>query len=245
MKISKKINKEVLIQQIILVGLAFFFYMTLKSNIIAIYLHPRLIPLIGISIGIFLMMIFCLMTQLYRNQPQKKSHVKYFIFVLPLVFGFVLPNTVTPPQYVTPPKNNAQEERSKKSKIINFQKEMVGDTIVINDQNYLSWVNEIYQNTSQYLGKKIIVTGFVYRQPELKEGEFILARLLMTCCAADVQTVGFRCSYSNEKNLQARQWLKIEGELGITKSAPTELPLIRIERMQLMTKPKNEYLYPY
>ncbi len=43
--------------------------------------------------------------------------------------------------------------------------------------------------------------------------EFALARLVMTCCVADLTPVGVICKYDQASELKADSWVSVEGVL--------------------------------
>ena len=72
---------------------------------------------------------------------------------------------------------------------------MKGNTIVMTDESFIPWIEELYGNLSKYEGKKIEVVGFVFKDKEFGQSNFVPARLTMNCCAADMQPVGILCEY--------------------------------------------------
>lgn len=81
------------------------------------------------------------------------------------------------------------------------------------------WLNEIYMDMDKYKSHKITMTGFVFKDPEfMKENEFSVSRLVMSCCAADLAPAGLICIYDGPDELKAGSWITVEGTLEIGKT---------------------------
>lgn len=123
--------------------------------------------------------------------------------------------------------------------------QMKGNKIVLEDNNFIRWMEEIYNNLSKYDGKEIELTGFVFTDKSYKKDEFVAARALMACCAADTQVIGLMCKYQDAGSLKKDSWYKFSGKLVKETYEGKLIPVILIRNMIPASKPKNEYLYPY
>lgn len=122
---------------------------------------------------------------------------------------------------------------------------MQGDTIVISSDNFVRWMQEIYDNMSTYEGKKIQLTGFVFKDKAYNKNEFVAARLMMSCCSADLQPVGLLCHYDKAEQLKQDSWIDVTGKIQIIDYQGEKTPVIIVESIQKTEKPKNDYVYPY
>ncbi|HML36277.1 MAG TPA: TIGR03943 family protein [Bacillota bacterium] len=86
--------------------------------------------------------------------------------------------------------------------------------ITVENDYFYTWINEIYTNLDKYAGYQITVTGFVFKDPEtMKSNEFSPARLMMSCCVADLTPVGFICKYDEAPNLTNDSWVTVTGTI--------------------------------
>jgi putative membrane protein len=84
--------------------------------------------------------------------------------------------------------------------------------ITIGDNDYYLWICEIYDNLDTYVGYTATVTGYVLKGDEITgEGEFVPARLLMSCCVADLVACGIPCRYDGADELANDEWVTVEG----------------------------------
>ena len=90
-------------------------------------------------------------------------------------------------------------------------------TITVSNNDFGLWIAEIYSNIEKYKGYKIEMTGFVFRDELLKleKDEFVLARLMMSCCAADLTPVGLVCKYEKAPDFKKDTWITVKGTIFI------------------------------
>ena len=86
------------------------------------------------------------------------------------------------------------------------------DIIEIGNEDYGIWFIDAKDYPQRYLGKKVSFTAQIMKPKGLKKGEFVPVRMVMTCCEADMQPLGY-IAYS--KDLDAYKdgdWVKLTAE---------------------------------
>ena len=122
-------------------------------------------------------------------------------------------------------------------------------TIVMTNENFIKNYEDIYGNSCNYVGRVINMKGFIYRQEGLREDEFILSRMLVSCCMADVQLVGLLCDYNGKEVFTDGNFVSIEGILGEreykdpTSGETVVIPIIKVTEIKKINKLSNEYIY--
>jgi putative membrane protein len=117
--------------------------------------------------------------------------------------------------------------------------------IDVEDDAFYSWLNELYTNLDTYVGCRIAVTGFVFKDPEvLGADEFVPARLGMTCCVADLVPYGLVCKYDKAGELKPDAWVRVEGVVVKGEYAGFEEPQIAVTSVEA-AKPVEGYIYPF
>lgn len=119
----------------------------------------------------------------------------------------------------------------------------VNRTITVNHEEFYDWLNEFFANPDQLEGFQVTMTGAVYKDPTImKENEFVPARLLMTCCVADLAPCGAICTYEKAAELESDSWVtvtgtlyRVEGQNGLRMQVTSVVP----------AEPVQGYLYPY
>jgi len=90
--------------------------------------------------------------------------------------------------------------------------------ITVANEDFGVWISELYGNMERYKGYTVVITGFVFKDPGmLQADEFVPARLMMSCCVADLAPAGLLCNYDKAAELKADSWVTVEGTLFIGK----------------------------
>lgn len=87
--------------------------------------------------------------------------------------------------------------------------------IVVNENNYVI-LEDIRANPSKYNGRELEIQGFVCKEDYLNKNQFIIGKLIMTCCAADSKVVGIIAEYNKVGELKENQNVNVRGIIGIT-----------------------------
>ena len=126
-----------------------------------------------------------------------------------------------------------------------FAREEVKETGLVNisENNFVQTIRDIYDHSSDYLNREIVVTGFVYRDRKLADNQLVLVRYLIVCCAADASPYGLLVETKGAKQYPQGTWLSIHGVLKMTKALNKDLPTIIVNKVTKIDNPKNPYVY--
>ncbi|MDU5082120.1 TIGR03943 family protein [uncultured Tissierella sp.] len=262
-----RINIDIFLRLVFLLGFTVFYLMTIKKNTVTNYVHPRIIPYIGFAIISFIFIILFMVKELFKVRRKNTKIGRYIIFLFPVLTAFIFPpktmisesaklNKITSKNIVESKTDSEKEtEESISSEIFDIYSDILDDEgntlsledgrIILDEDNFIKWIDEIYINVDKYEGKTIELTGFVFRNNEFKQSEFVMGRLMMVCCAADTQVIGFLCNYDKASELEEGSWNKISGILKSIEDNEEKIPLIEIESIEEANRPENEFIYPY
>ncbi|WP_394557221.1 TIGR03943 family putative permease subunit [Priestia aryabhattai] len=115
--------------------------------------------------------------------------------------------------------------------------------ISINDTDYIPVMNIIENNTDQFIGKKIEVNGFVYREKGFKDNQFVVARFGISCCAADASVYGLLSTLENALTLKKDTWVHIKGIIQKTTYNEENVPYIQVQQIESIDQPDDPYVY--
>lgn len=117
------------------------------------------------------------------------------------------------------------------------------DVINIEANNYTNVLKAVHNDLNTYVGKKISISGYIYRVSDFNENQFVLARDMIISSNLQTLVVGFLCNSNNAKNFEDGCWVSITGE--ITKGYYyEEIPVIEITKIEKSEKPNDCYVYP-
>ncbi|AFQ42568.1 TIGR03943 family putative permease subunit [Desulfosporosinus meridiei] len=152
------------------------------------------------------------------------------------------------PPVVTPLPDNPSDSREEYSTDLPGL-DVKKKKITIANEDFGVWISELYGNMERYKGYTVLITGFVFKGSEmLQADEFVSARLMMTCCTADLAPVGLLCSYDKAAELKTDSWVTVEGTLFIGKHIYNNVayddPQISVTKITPAAEVKG-YVTPY
>lgn len=85
--------------------------------------------------------------------------------------------------------------------------------IKIEERDYGTFYIDTFDHKDRYQGKIVEYDTMVVLSDKLPEGTFIAGRLIMNCCADDVQLFGFLADSKLGLDLKDRQWIHIKARV--------------------------------
>lgn len=116
--------------------------------------------------------------------------------------------------------------------------------INLDDRVFSSFYEEISADAHPYKGRKIKLTGFVYKEAGWNDNQMVISRFLITHCVADASIIGFLSKIPEASKLKKDTWIKAEGILDVTTYNGASMPYIRVTNWEEIAEPKKPYLYP-
>lgn len=118
------------------------------------------------------------------------------------------------------------------------------EVIQMKDDIYASYYESISLNPKEYMGRKIKVSGFVYKEEGLDVNHLVISRFLITHCIADASVIGLLTEFKQASEYEQDTWIEIEGTLEVTTFNGVELPLIKANKWKVIEEPTEPYIYP-
>ena len=87
--------------------------------------------------------------------------------------------------------------------------------IDVKDEDFGIWYMDCSETPAKYKGKTVRFTAQVCQTPRAGKGCFVPGRFAMTCCANDIQFVGFPCKYDHYKDLPQRTWVTVTAKVNV------------------------------
>ena len=96
---------------------------------------------------------------------------------------------------------------------------------------------------STFVGDRVAVRGFVYKDPDLRGGEFRLTRYMVVCCIVHAVPVSIVVHGSAEEFADG-QWVAVYGVIRTWEAAgKDEIPfLVDAERVEPVEQPSDPYI---
>ena len=125
-----------------------------------------------------------------------------------------------------------------------------GDEIHLEDEDYGIWFVDAMERPEVYDGKTMVMKTRVFKSIRLPKGCFVPGRHAMTCCADDIQFIGYLChtnhaKSSTIKSLKNKMWVNLTAEVRIeyNKEYGEEGPVLYAKRVEGAEPPVDELVY--
>ena len=108
----------------------------------------------------------------------------------------------------------------------------------------IEWVNLFNQDPdpSQYEGQKAKVSGFVLKDEDLPQDYFMIARFILSCCAADARPIGIPVRFDpSAQTFENDQWIELTGEFFTSELDGETIPAIELTNYKNIPVPENPY----
>lgn len=116
--------------------------------------------------------------------------------------------------------------------------------IQVKDEGFIEIITVVDMFRDQFFGKKIEMSGFVYRETDMKPEQFVVSRFAIQCCSADGMPFGFVNEYPRAQNYAKDSWVKVTGTIGKTTYNENEIVKIIVEKVSKVEAPASPYVYP-
>lgn len=238
----KKVNMNELVWFGILVGFAGYIYYLFDTEKMSAYIHPKMHNYVFVAMIIFIILAIAQVGQLFNEKRSSDIKLGNFMFIIPLWLVIV----------VDPTEIGTQTLSNKGLVIDGYYQEQEINIHAHNTpeaQKFKYVLESVDRDLEGMAGKEIELVGFVYKSEICKENQFILSRLVMSCCAADSWIQGIRCEWEGSNYLTENQWVKVKA---IVKDVPNydketgksnNIPLLKIRHIQPIDNPEDPYIY--
>lgn len=253
----KKFNIDPFIRGIILFGFISLLAWLSITEQLPLYINPKFSILVDIScfllIPMFVMQVLdCLLPASSQGEHHCHTHLggwRYIPFLAILVLAFALPDNTLNANLVTNRGLNSQINMAVTSgqelprPLASEFRQM--ELIKVTNLNYTEAVSEINTFPKDYLGKKVTMTGFVFRSPGLKNNQLSLVRYVIMCCTSDTLPYGVLCEVPDANKYPDGSWLTVEGIIQMSTYENKDVPAIKIISARQIKEPQKPYIFPY
>ncbi len=118
------------------------------------------------------------------------------------------------------------------------------EIIEIKDDDYALWYRDVLEDTQKYIGKKVCFKGMAAHTGKMPKGSFVPGRFVMTCCADDIQFMGFLCFSEESNRYPDKSWVTVTAEIGFEKVPGTRvreaMPVLKAIKLAPASRPEEE-----
>ncbi|NEQ96447.1 MAG: TIGR03943 family protein [Cyanothece sp. SIO2G6] len=114
------------------------------------------------------------------------------------------------------------------------------------DKSITDWVRtlNVYPEPDAYQGDPVDVSGFIIHPPDLPDNYVMIARFILTCCAADAYPVALPVRLQGDRSDYAADgWFRVQGEMTTETLNGDRRLTIAATRLESIPQPRNPYDY--
>lgn len=119
------------------------------------------------------------------------------------------------------------------------------DVIRIREIGFMERLTAIDLYLDSFVGHRMVISGFVFREEEMKGDEFVVSRMAMQCCSADAAPYGILVHTAKGRNYAQDAWIQVTGTIRKTIYEGNEIMVLEAESIEKIKAPKDTYVYPY
>ena len=111
------------------------------------------------------------------------------------------------------------------------------EILIINEDNPMV-LEDIRINPENYIGMNLEIHGFVCKESYLNKNQFIIGRIIMSCCAADSKAVGIIGEYDKAYDLNENENIIVSGTISSSNirdenNSKHSVPIVIIKKMEI------------
>ncbi|MGF7049588.1 putative repeat protein (TIGR03943 family) [Paenibacillus sp. DS2015] len=192
----------------------------------------------------------------------------YGLFILPLTLGYLLPiqtlgsaavdqkgMNIANPYHSHSATTAAIQSEKQQPKFIprdEFAIEFADLAKLIYEEPIIQVRPEIFSETigainlfkSEFVGKSIELSGFVYRDAAMSEARMVaIGRFLVQCCTADATSFGVLVNLPDQPTYPMNTWIHVRGVIGVSSYEGEDVITIQPVEVQEIPQPLTPYIY--
>ncbi|MBD2845668.1 TIGR03943 family protein [Paenibacillus sp. IB182496] len=116
--------------------------------------------------------------------------------------------------------------------------------IAVPEQQFIETLTTLDLYRQHFVGKTVVVSGFVYREPAMPKDWLAVSRFAMNCCSADSLPYGIMLRADEAGSYDADSWIEVSGRLGLDEYGGNEIMILEATRIAPIAAPESPYVYP-
>lgn len=119
------------------------------------------------------------------------------------------------------------------------------DVVNIEDVDYGIFYVDLHDHPERYVGKTVHFRGLMKKSKAMGSKYFALGWMAMTCCADDIQFIGYICETPKARGYEDGTWVEITAKVEIKHMMAYrgKGPIFRVMQMAPVEPPESELVY--
>lgn len=105
--------------------------------------------------------------------------------------------------------------------------------VVVEPNEYVKILEQVHNNPNKYIGKKFIISGYVYIQEDFLDNRFVIAQnvYINELSSTEPYIIGFLCENQSSMDIYPNETIKIEGILDKVIYNKLEYPILLVDKI--------------
>jgi len=121
-----------------------------------------------------------------------------------------------------------------------FQQEQ----FIVSEMGFIEIITTMDLYREAFIGKRLEMSGYVYREDDMNTNQFVVSRLAMNCCSADMEPYGLLANSPEAKELHNDTWVTVVATVALTEYNGMEIMELQVESYELIPPSATPYVYP-
>jgi putative membrane protein len=118
------------------------------------------------------------------------------------------------------------------------------DLIQVNEDGFMEILSSLDLFLDRFVGKKMEISGFVYREEAMNSSQFVVARFSVQCCSADASPFGVMVQFDKGQTLAKDSWVKVSGTIAKSSYNGNDVLTLVANKVEKTSPSKKPYVYP-
>ncbi|WP_379137170.1 TIGR03943 family putative permease subunit [Paenibacillus sp. sgz500958] len=261
------------VRAILLLTFALYIGYLVQQGTLHYYVAPKLarwvrlcpVPLVLMSVSLAVQVLFGSNSNICdcgHKLPRSGFRIAalYSLFLFPLLLGFLLPDRAldsiaaarkgiafTFTSYEGRPGVTLESSSPNDQEYAELARILYKQPVInVYPELYAEIFGAIDRYKSNFAGKEIIVTGFLYPDVTGRSAEnFAVSRFLVQCCTADATPLGIIVDPGTQISLPTDTWIEVRGKLQIARHNDQQIMQIAADSVIPVPQPSTPYIYTH
>jgi len=212
----------------------------LASKRVLLFLHPDFLPLAYFASAVmFVFALAIVFSRLHHHHFEKWSFLKMIYLLLPVILILVTD--------LKPLSSVAAIDRGLDTGALTIGRRVAVGQFGSKPENrtLYQWVIALNADPepTHYQGQKVVIEGFVLRDPSMPAGQVAVAKFILTCCAADARVLSLPVlsEHTVLATLPNDVWVRVEGIMEVVEENGARQLVVKPNVVQQIPIPDNPY----
>lgn len=118
------------------------------------------------------------------------------------------------------------------------------EIIDIPEKQFIEHLTALDLYRDAFMGKKVRISGFIYKEDDMGSNRFAVSRFAMNCCSADALPYGLMAEWPKASGYAEDEWVTAVGTIGLSHYLDNEILTLELTSIERIEAPETPYVYP-